>query len=337
MWSTRRPGVATTMSARQRKPSALRGRERLGGAPALPAGQGACGLGATRGHSPPAQRARVPTQPVARRDLRLLDEALLLLGQRLLPGDQGHAQRRGIRVEVEHFAHLEAGTGVTGCRDSGSHPGSGARIPAGPAPWWAARPGHAPGTRLAAAGPAGGRGVSPVSPGPTPCLPTPLGGQGPHTHLHHRDDEGQRLPTARRGRNTEVTGPVATPAHQKAAGRALQDSRDHRGLDWTGRGGAVLVTSMWEPPTGQVRGASGCSPQGTPAPDPPPLPRAGAPGKKDVMPCARSRLCRSGWTSGTSSIGTKSSVTFLLTQLGSASHAGRKGWTYHKGYEKQAR
>lgn len=180
-------------------------------------------------------------------------------------------------------------------------------------------------------------GVSPVSPGPTPCLPTPLGGQGPHTHLHHRDDEGQRLPTARRGRNTEVTGPVATPAHQKAAGRALQDSRDHRGLDWTGRGGAVLVTSMWEPPTGQVRGASGCSPQGTPAPDPPPLPRAGAPGKKDVMPCARSRLCRSGWTSGTSSIGTKSSVTFLLTQLGSASHAGRKGWTYHKGYEKQAR
>lgn len=247
MWSTRRPGVATTMSARQRKPSALRGRERLGGAPALPAGQGACGLGATRGHSPPAQRARVPTQPVARRDLRLLDEALLLLGQRLLPGDQGHAQRRGIRVEVEHFAHLEAETGVTGCRDSGSHPGRGARIPAGPAPWWAARPGHAPGTRLAASGPAGGEGVSPVSPGPTPCLPTPLGGQGPHTHLHHRDDEGQRLPTARRGRNTEVTGPVATPAHQKATGRALQDSRDHRGLDWTGRGGRCLSRPCGNP------------------------------------------------------------------------------------------
>lgn len=113
----------------------------------------------TGGHTWPfPSRSAGPRPHTARgrRDLRLLDEALLLLGQRLLPGDQGHAQRRGIRVEVEHFAHLEAGTGVTGCRDSGSDPGRGARIPAGPAPWWAARPGHAPGTRLAASGPAGG-------------------------------------------------------------------------------------------------------------------------------------------------------------------------------------
>lgn len=35
------------MSARQRKPSTLRDREQLGGAPALTPGQGACGLVAT--------------------------------------------------------------------------------------------------------------------------------------------------------------------------------------------------------------------------------------------------------------------------------------------------
>lgn len=31
-----------------------------------------------------------------------------------------------------------------------------------------------------------------------------------------------------------------------------------------------------------------------------------------------------------SSIGTKSSVTLFPTQLGSANHDGRKGWTYRK-------
>lgn len=48
------------------------------------------------------------------------------------------------------------------------------------------------------------------------------------------------------------------------------------------------------------------------------------------MPCARSFFCMSGWTSGMSSIGTKSSVTLFPTQLGSANHDGRKGWTYRK-------
>ena len=45
--------------------------------------------------------------------------------------------------------------------------------------------------------------------------------RGPYAHLHHRDDEGQGLPAARWGRNTEVARPVAASADQKPIGCAL--------------------------------------------------------------------------------------------------------------------
>lgn len=58
-------------------------------------------------------------------------------------------------------------------------------------------------------------------------------GGGAYAHLYHRNDEGQGLPTARRGRNTKVPGPVATSGHQKPVGCALQEGRNHCCLDWT--------------------------------------------------------------------------------------------------------
>ena len=58
---------------------------------------------------------------------------------------------------------------------------------------------------------------------------------GPHAHLYHRDDEGQGLPAARWGRHAKVAGPVAASGHQKPVSCALQESGNHRGLDWTRR------------------------------------------------------------------------------------------------------
>ena len=47
-----------------------------------------------------------PRGPTTHQDLRPLNESLLLLDQRFLPSDQGDTQRSGVRVDVEHFAHL---------------------------------------------------------------------------------------------------------------------------------------------------------------------------------------------------------------------------------------
>lgn len=70
-----------------------------------------------------------PHPPGARapQHLRLPDEALLLLGQRLLPGDQGDAQGRGVRVGVEHLAHLQDTTSPPARASQGK--GSGAAQP----------------------------------------------------------------------------------------------------------------------------------------------------------------------------------------------------------------
>lgn len=87
---------------------------------------------------------------------------------------------------------------------------------------------------------------------------------GPHTHLHHRNDKSQCLPTARWGRNTEVTGLVAASAHQKPAGHALQDSGDDRSLDWTGRREASHTWAGAPPSTG--RGLAVTLPEGPPEP-----------------------------------------------------------------------
>lgn len=105
-------------------------------------------------------------------------------------------------------------------------------IPAGPAPWWATQLGRGSGTQLDAAGPGG---EPPLSAGPASCLPSPLRGRVPCAYLYHRDDEGQRLPAARRGRDTEVSGLIATSAHQKPVGQALQDSGNHCCLNWRNR------------------------------------------------------------------------------------------------------
>ena len=118
----------------------------------------------------------------------------------------------------------------------------GVHVPAGPAPWSAAQPGHEPGTRLAAAGPAGG-GPPPASAGPLPACRPAWKARAPYAHLHHGDDEGQGLPTARWGRNTEVARPVAASAYQKPVGCALQESGNHCCLHWT-RNGETHVTSV---------------------------------------------------------------------------------------------
>lgn len=53
------------------------------------------------------ERAHLWEEPTDQRNLRVLHETLPLLGQRLLPGDQGDPKRSGICVDAEHFAHLE--------------------------------------------------------------------------------------------------------------------------------------------------------------------------------------------------------------------------------------
>lgn len=228
-WSTRRPGVATTMSARQRKPSTLQS----GGHSARP-------------HGPRAGRAllRPPPRGPAQQHLRLLDEALLLLGQRLLPGDQGDAQRRGVRVGVEHLAHLQDTTSppARGVPGEGLW-GSPAR---GPHTCWAsslvgsttrARTWHtARCSRACGEEDRGDRWTPPAGPA------RGLQGGRPRAHLHHGYDEGQGLPAARRGGDTEVPGLVAASAHQEPMGGALQESRDDCRLHWGGEEAPVRLT-----------------------------------------------------------------------------------------------
>lgn len=84
-----------------------------------------------------------------------------------------------------------------------------------------------------------------------PRLPNSLQGGG-FTHLHHRDDKGQSLPTARGGRNTEVTRPVATSAHQKPAGCAFQESRNHCCLYWTKKGKRQVISGHRHPESAQA-------------------------------------------------------------------------------------
>lgn len=140
------------------------------------------------------------------------------------------------------------------------HSRSRVHIPAGPAPWWAAQPGHGCGRPLSKAGPEGEG--APASARLLPVLCTPAVEKGdPHTDLHHRDDEGQCLPTACWGRNTEVARPVAASAHQKPTGCALQEGGNHSCLDWMRKGEREVVFTPRPRPAASlpVTSGLGCS------------------------------------------------------------------------------
>lgn len=56
-----------------------------------------------------------------------------------------------------------------------------------------------------------------------------------HTHLYHRDDKGQCFPTARWGRDAEVTRLVATSAYEKPMVSTFEEGGNHSCLDWKER------------------------------------------------------------------------------------------------------
>lgn len=75
--------------------------------PPSPPDMGTLWTAALRSPGPDGRDVAAQSEPTDRRNLRVLHETLLLLGQRLLPGDQGDPKRSGICVDAEHFAHLE--------------------------------------------------------------------------------------------------------------------------------------------------------------------------------------------------------------------------------------
>lgn len=184
--------------------------------------------------------------------LRLLDKALLLLGQRLLSSHQGNPQRRGVRVDVEYFAHLQKES-VTGLRQTKQRPSSVTQevkrqvacicrtTRAGDTDFWTQSCNTCWASSLVGSTTSARmwqttrcnracRDRNHLCHWDPPCRAT-AGNLCPHTHLYHGDDKGQCFPTASWGRDAEITRLVATPAYEKPMVSTFEEGGNHSCLD----------------------------------------------------------------------------------------------------------